>query len=52
MTAYGDDSNECRVIGWGGDGAVGQEVDVECYDTNNNPADTLYTTSSGFATPV
>jgi hypothetical protein len=43
VTAYGDDSNECRVQGWGGDGANGQEVGVECYDTNNVPADTLYT---------
>jgi hypothetical protein len=43
VTAYGDDSNECRVEGWGGDGANGQEVGVECYDTNNFPVDTMYT---------
>jgi hypothetical protein len=43
VTAYGDDANECRVEGWGGDGAVGQEVGVECYDTNDTPMDTLFT---------
>jgi hypothetical protein len=42
LTAYGNTSNQCRVQGWGPNGA-GQAVGVECYDIDGNAADTRFT---------
>ena len=43
VTAYGNNSNYCSVLGWSSDGDSGTYLNVSCFNTTATPIDTMFT---------